>query len=96
MPPSALTASMNTSFPAVSGLPITATGPVNGVSTPSLIVLPSKPGTSVTSPPPPPVVVVVGASTRGDAERQRKRGQHGNPSMDLHGTLLPFEHFLSS
>ena len=53
-PPSALTASKNTSLPAVSGLPMTATGPVSGVSTPSLIVLPSKPGTSVTSPPPPP------------------------------------------
>src|SRR3712207_3013166 len=37
---------------------MTATGPVSGVRTPSLIVLPSKPGTALTSaalPPPPPL-----------------------------------------
>ena len=37
----------------MSGWPITATGPDSGVSTPSLIVVPSKPGPLLTSAAPP-------------------------------------------
>src|SRR6476469_5817906 len=54
-PPEALSALKYTSLPAVSGCPITATVPVSGVSTPSLIVLPSKPAALFGAPAEPPL-----------------------------------------
>ena len=68
----------------MSGLPITATGPDSGVSTPSLIVVPSKPGPvwSSASPPPSPsrFTLVGGTSAAGDHERQ----QRDDPEHPLH------------
>ena len=45
-PPLAFLASQYTRFPSVSGLPTTLAIPLCGVMTPSLMVEPSKPGTS--------------------------------------------------